>query len=204
MTRRSLLAALPALLLLPALARAAPDFQPLPPEPGEAKSKGLTGRVLRYDGSTNGQMVIAIQNPTNEPLTFDANGLYFVPRVPADRAPQRLGAVGGFDHADSKGKRTRSERLSLAPGETAQLHLDVYCIDSHRSSPSPETPFRIAGERMPRKLTQEIQQATKRAADGNGGYAAPAAKSAVQGEVWKNRDKEWIPLQGEGPQEAAK
>jgi len=34
--------------------------------------------------------------------------------------------------------------------------------------------------------------------------AAPAAKGAVQSEVWKNRDKKWIKLDGEGEQEAAK
>jgi len=34
-------------------------------------------------------------------------------------------------------------------------------------------------------------------------FAAPA-KAAVQSEVWKNRDKKWIELDGEGRQELGK
>ena len=32
----------------------------------------------------------------------------------------------------------------------------------------------------------------------------PAAKSAIQSEVWKSRDAKWVELDGEGAQEAAK
>lgn len=188
-------------VFVPLVASAAP-FRPLPPVTGEAPS-GLLGRVVRYDGSTNGQMVIQVQNPTKGALTFNPDGLFFVPSVNADHAPQRLGAVGGFD-VQLNGVSKRDERLTVAPGATAELRMDVYCIDSHRSSPTSETPFRIAGNRMPRQLHQEIKTATEQAAKELGGYAAPASKSAVQSEVWRNRDKRWIKLDGEGKQEANK
>ena len=42
------------------------------------------------------------------------------------------------------------------------------------------------------------------AADKAGGFAAPAATSAVQSEVWATRDAKWIELDGEGTQEADK
>ena len=45
---------------------------------------------------------------------------------------------------------------------------------------------------------------TRRSRPGHGGVSAPAAKGAVQSQVWKNRDKKWIKLDGEGEQEAAK
>ena len=51
---------------------------------------------------------------------------------------------------------------------------------------------------------QSIDADATRAAASYGGVSAPAAKSAVQSEVWKNRDKKWIKLEGEGAQEAAK
>ena len=37
-----------------------------------------------------------------------------------------------------------------------------------------------------------------------GGYAAPAAKSAMQSKVWEARDAEWVKIDGEGQQEVAK
>ena len=57
---------------------------------------------------------------------------------------------------------------------------------------------------MPVELTRSIQSDTSTAARQNGGYAAPAAKSAVQSEIWKNRNKKWIELDGEGVQEKRK
>lgn len=177
-------------------------YEPLPPIAGE-KANGLVARVVKYDGSTNGQMVVEVMNPTETAQVFNPDGLFFVPRMNADAAPQRLGAVGGFD-VTRDGQQKRDERLTLAPKASAVLRLDVYCIDSHRSSPTSDTPFRISARRMPKKLVQDISTATKAVADPSGGYAAPAAKSAVQSEVWKNRDKAWIQLDGEGKQEAAK
>jgi hypothetical protein len=100
----------------------------------------------------------------------------------------------------------RRETMKLAPGATATMTLDVYCIDSHRSSPNSETPFRVAKTRMPRELATAIDKNTKTKAEESGAPTvyAPAAKPAVQREVWRTRDAKWIELDGEGKQEAAK
>lgn len=172
--------------------------QPLPPEPG-GKPTGLQVRVVSYNGSTNGAITLEVRNPTKDPQDFTAAGLFFVPAVDPDKAPQRLGAVGPYE-VDA----TRYEKLKIAPGATVRANLDVYCIDSHRSSPSSNTPFRIAKERLPRQLTQAIDAESKAVAAPMGGVIAPAAKSAVQGTVWKNRDAKWIPVEGESKQEAGK
>ena len=97
------------------------------------------------------------------------------------------------------------QSMSLAPGASARLQLDVYCIDSQRPAPTEETPFRLAKDRIPVALSTAIatESATKASAP-YGGISAPPAKAAVQSEVWKNRDAKWIKLDGEGKQEAAK
>jgi hypothetical protein len=160
---------------------------------------GLQLRVVRYEGSTNGAITVDVRNTSDAAKTFDARGLYFVPVGDPDRAPQRLGAVGPF----LKGGE-RMTTMTLAPGQSAKVTLDVYCIDSHRPSPDEKTPFRLAKTRIPPVLTQAITKAAEEAAAPYGGVTAPPAKSAVQGQVWKNRDAKWIKLDGEGQQEANK
>lgn len=179
-------------------AAAAPTFDPLPPNPNEAPS-GLLIRVVRYEGATNGGMLVEVKNPTAEPIEFVPGGLFFVPEVDPDRAPQRLGAVGSFQ---LKGKREHKVRVD--PSRSLQLGLDVYCIDSHRSSPSSRTPFRVGKERMPRELSQAINDNSVKASESYGGVHAAPAKDAVQGEVWKTRNQKWIKLDGESKQEANK
>ena len=173
-------------------------FQPLPPEPG-SKSNGLEVRVVSYNGSTNGAITVEVRNTTKEAQEFSAAGLFFVPAMDPDKAPQRLGAVGPYE-VDA----TRYERHKIAPGASMKANLDVYCIDSHRSSPSSNTPFRIARERLPKQLTQAIDTEAKAVAAPMGGVSAPPAKSAVQSTVWKNRDARWIPVEGESKQEIGK
>lgn len=203
--RRALLSLFALLALAPAPGWAAPGFAPLPPAQPPQTGEGLLARVVRYDGSTNGQMVVELSNPTAAPLVFSAEGLFFVPQVKADVAPQRLGAVGGFDVSDAPGAAPRrDERLTVKPGQTLQAHLDVFCIDSHRASPDRSVAFRIGKTRLPRALTQAIDQEARPAAQAQGGFAAPQTKSATQSTVWKNRDAKWIRLDGEGQQEAGK
>lgn len=173
-------------------------FQPLPAEPG-AKPTGLQVRVVSYNGSTNGAITVEVKNPTSTEQEFTAAGLFFVPAMNPDKAPQRLGAVGPYE-VNSK----RFEKLKLAPGASVKANLDVYCIDSHRSSPSSDTPFRIAKERLPPQLTQSITTEANQVAAPMGGVSTPAAKSAVQSTVWKNRDAKWIKVEGESMQEANK
>lgn len=179
-------------------AQALAAFDPVPSAAG-APPSGLTMQVVKYDGSTNGAITVDLKNPTAGPVDFSAEGLYFVPGGDPDHAPQRLGAVGAFIN---RGRRV--EKLTLAPGATERLTFDVYCIDSQRPSPSPGTAFRLSNERMPRELTHDIANNTHEAAKSLGGVHAAPAKSAVQGEVWKTRDRKWTKLQGEGRQEAAK
>jgi hypothetical protein len=182
-------------------ANAGHSFHNLPAEKGAGPSD-LRVRIVDYRGSTNGAITVDVQNPTDKPQEFTARGLYFVPEGNADQAPQRLGAVGPFVVQGQGGERR--ERLTIPAGVTERVTLDVYCIDSHRSSPSSSTAFRVARDRVPPALTRAIANDATSSAAGLGGVSAPAAKSAVQSEVWKNRDKKWIELDGEGKQEAAK
>jgi hypothetical protein len=188
------------MMTLLALTLLAAKFDPVPtPEGG--KPNGLLIRVVKYDGSTNGAITVEVKNPGTAIAAFDAKGLYFVPAVNPEQAPQRLGAVGPFT---TRTRPDRAEMLELQPGASEQLTLDVYCIDSHRSSPTSETPFRVAKTRMPRQLSTAIEKSTAETAAPYGGVTAPTAKSAVQGEVWKTRDGKWIKLDGESAQEATK
>jgi hypothetical protein len=171
----------------------------------KAERGNLQLRVVSYDGSTNGELTVEVKNTSKKPLVFMAKGLYFVPDGNPDEAPQRLGAVGPFEIiSDKSDSETRAEKITIAAGQTAELTLDVFCIDSHRSSPSSSTPFTIARTKMPTSLARDIDTGAKRAAKSAGGFAAPAATDAVQSEVWKQRDKKWIELDGESEQEAGK
>jgi hypothetical protein len=172
----------------------------------KAERGNLQVRVVSYDGSTNGLLSVQVKNTSKKPMVFMARGLYFVPDGDPDQAPQRLGAVGPFEIATDKedAEPVRREKTTIAPGATVSLTLDVFCIDSHRSSPSSSTPFTIGKSRMPASLASDIDKQAKRAAKGSASYAAPAAAADVQAEVWKARDKKWIELDGEGVQEAAK
>jgi hypothetical protein len=189
--------------VLPAPARAAESFAPLPAEKA-GRSSPLLMRVVQYQGNSNGAITVEVKNPTGQPQEFQAKGLYFVPQGNADQAPQRLGAVGPFVVGGDGQGGARRDQLTIAAGATVRLTLDVYCIDSHRASPSSATGFRVAKDRVPAPLVKAIDEDAERAAEGLGGVSAPAAKGAVQSEVWKNRDKKWIRLDGEGKQEASK
>jgi len=180
---------------------AADRFDKLPAVKGQ-KASGLVIRIVQYAGNTNGAITVDVKNPSAEPQEFTAKGLYFVPQGNANEAPQRLGAVGPFQVVSGAGQR--ADHVTIAPGATERLALDVYCIDSHRASPGPTTPFRVAKDRVPPALTRAIDKDATNAAQGFGGVSAPAAKATVQSEVWKNRDARWIELDGEGKQELGK
>jgi len=189
------------LFAFPALAKG--PFAPIPAEQTGGKATGLELRIVRYDGSTNGVLAVEVKNPGPQPVDFSAKGLYFVPQGNADQAPQRLGAVGPFSMETQQGWQRR-EATTIAPGAVVRMKLDVYCIDSHRGSPSSSTAFRLGKDRVPKKIVEAIDRDAHKAAGALGGVSAPRAKSAVQSEVWKNRDAKWIELDGEGKQEASK
>jgi hypothetical protein len=165
----------------------------------------LQVRAVQYDGSTNGTLTVQIRNTGKVTQKFSAQGLYFVPEGDPNTAPQRLGAVGPMQIAGS-GKEI--SELDVAPGATLEVALDVFCIDSHRSSPSPANRFNVGVKRLPRELATTIENRAKQAVDSAraGGASAPrpAAKGQIQSEVWRSRDAKWVELDGEGTQEAGK
>ncbi len=163
-------------------------------------------RATTYDGSTNGTLTVEIRNRGKTAQKFAATGLYFVPEGDPDSAPQRLGAVGPMQITTGEAKE--QSEVVIAAGATVEVKLDVFCIDSHRGSPSPQNVFNIGASRMPKELAATIEgraDTAVRAKRASGERAArPAAKSEIQSEVWKSRDAKWIKLDGEGQQEAAK
>ena len=191
----SVLAALALLLSAAGTARAERDFRPLPDAPG------LTMRTVAYDGSTNGRMIIEVKNTGRTARRFEAAGLYFIPQGDPEKAPQRLGAAGPFQVAAAGAAGATLETLSIAAGQTVRLELHVFCIDSHRPSPTSRTPFRLAARRMPAALRQKIQAGTSTIVKKHRGKLAPAAASEIQTHVWQARDEKWIKLEGERRQE---
>ncbi len=196
------LVALGALLVaVPALA--GDGFVAIPAEQTHGQKTGLEIRIGGYAGAVNGELAVDVRNPTKQPVEFSARGLYFVPNGNPDSAPQRLGAVGPFRVKTEQGWQRR-DKMSIAAGATTQLKLDVYCIDSHRGSPSSSTSFRVGNDRIPKAVTDAIERDATKAAEKLGGVSAEQAKPAVQSQVWQDRDTNWIELDGEGKQEAAK
>lgn len=162
-------------------------------------------RAVEYDGSTNGSLKVEVRNRDKVAHTFSAAGLYFVPDGDPDTAPQRLGAFGPLQLA---GAATELTTLEVAPGATVEIALDVFCIDSHRASPSPQNKFTIGASRLPRELTRTIEKradaAVSEARKDGAQQPRPAAKGKIQSEVWRSRDANWVELDGEGTQEAKK
>ena len=74
------------------------------------------------------------------------------------------------------------------------MHLQVFCVDSHRSSPTASNTFKIARKRLPKKLRSKISSGTKMHLRKNKGDMK-RAKSAIQSHVWESRDSDWIPLE---------
>jgi len=80
------------------------------------------------------------------------------------------------------------------------VRLQVFCIDSHRGSPTAQHSFHLGAKRLPKQLRTEIDGKAKEALSRHG-FKMPAAKAAIQSEVWQARDKNWIKLDGERKQE---
>jgi hypothetical protein len=177
-----------------ATAIAAPAFAPLPTL--DNKTTKLTFRVVEYKGGTNGKMIVDVKNEGTTGEEFEAKGLYFVPKGDPEVAPQRLGAAGPFQ-ARRNGKWEPRDKLRLEPQQVARLELDVFCIDSHRSSPSSSTKFDLASERLPSELSHEIETGTKALLEAKKVHNARDASSEVQSHIWQTRNKKWLKLHGE-------
>ena len=183
-------------LLIASPARAG-GAAPLPALDG--KAPGLVLKVDRYTGGTNGKMVVTVTNPGRTAVAFDPQGLYFVPEGDPEKAPQRLGAAGPFEVVEAGTTQERTS-VKVPPRGSVTVQLQVFCIDSHRSSPTAEHSFKMAAQRLPAQLRRQI--ATGAAAEmKRAGGRMPAAKSAIQSHIWSTRDGNWIKLQGERKQE---
>jgi hypothetical protein len=176
------------LALLPALAQAGP-FVPLPKQ---GKATKLQVRFVKYTGGANGKMVVDVRNPGKRSERFTAKGMYFVPDGDPERAPQRLGAAGPFETAGGDSKSS----IRVKPGATVRLNLQVFCLDSHRSSPGASQGFNVARKRLPKSLQSKIEGGAHKALRKHKGDVG-AANSAIQSHVWSTRNKRWIKLQGE-------
>jgi hypothetical protein len=168
----------------------------------DGKAQALTMQVVAYDGSTNGRMVVEVVNDGQQAETFTADGIYFVPSGNPEAAPQRLGAAGPIIIVEDGVEKTYLEGIAIPPGSKQTVRLEVFCIDSHRSSPSSETKFGVAAERLPKELRQKITHGAKQIIHENKGDVAKA-KPAIQSHMWKTRDADWLELEGERKQEKA-
>ncbi len=187
--RKLITYALAALLAaaLPATAVAGP-FVSVP------KAKKMKIRFVKYTGGASGRMIVEVRNDAKKSQKFSAKGLYFVPNGDANSAPQRLGAAGPFE-ANQGQQWKRKNSVTLKPGATMKLKLQVFCLDSHRSSPGASQKFSVARKRLPKELSGKIASGAKGILRRH--KAPRAATSEIQGHVWKTRNKKWIKLQGE-------
>ena len=175
------------MVVLPATALAGP-FVPVP------KAKKMKIRFVKYTGGSSGRMIVEVRNEAKQAQKFAAKGLYFVPGGDPDKAPQRLGAAGPFEANENQQWKLK-QSVKIKPGATVKLKLQVFCLDSHRSSPGASQKFSVANKRLPKQLSGKISQGAKGILRK---YKAPrAATSEIQSHVWKTRNKKWIKLQGE-------
>ncbi len=175
------------MVVLPATALAGP-FVPVP------TAKKMKIRFVKYTGGTSGRMIVEVRNDAKKAQKFSAKGIYFVPGGDPDKAPQRLGAAGPFE-ANNGQQWKLKQSVKIKPGATVKLKLQVFCLDSHRSSPGSSQKFSVARKRLPKELSGTISKGTKGILRK---YKAPrAATSEIQSHVWKSRNKKWIKLQGE-------
>jgi hypothetical protein len=180
-------------IFTPALATARPGFVPLPPLSGQTTRLQL--RVVRYTGGVHGKMVVEVKNPSAERASFSAQGLYFVPELPVEAAPQREGAAGPFEVA-SLPRAPRASETPVAAGATVRLHLATFCLDSHRASPTGRERFRVARTRLPAALSARIESGAAGLIRTHAGNA-DAASGEIQNLVWQTRNRSWIVLEGE-------
>ncbi|HEX4451721.1 MAG TPA: hypothetical protein VH143_12670 [Kofleriaceae bacterium] len=203
----NLLAVIVSILLVPLAAFAQPARQntAFHAVPG-AK---LAVRAVQYDGSVNGTLKVEVKNSDKVAHQFTATGLYFVPQGDPDSAPQRLGAVGPLHLGDDAKERTA---VDVPAGQTIEVAVDVFCIDSHRDAPTSANKFDVGATRMPVELSRAIEQRADQAVSEMktaNPSAPPAAtramaKGAIQSGVWDSRNRKWTKLDGEGKQETGK
>ena len=197
---RQVLFGLSALLVMALCGPAnAGSFVPLPKVDGKANS--LKIRFVKYTGGSSGRMIVELRNGGKRAQKFDPRGLYFVPKGDPDKAPQRLGAAGSFEVRQGQQWQSKTS-VTIAPGASTKLKLQVFCLDSHRSSPGAGQGFSVAVKRLPKALRAKISTGAAGLLRKHRGKQA-AANSETQSHVWSTRNKKWIKLQGERANEQA-
>ena len=191
MTRLISVACAVALLLgLAPTAQARGGFKRMPAVGGQGKTLRL--KIVGYKG---GKMHVKVRNVGKRAATFKADGLYFVPAGNPERAPQRMGAAGPMEVSEA-GVWKRKQAHRLGGKKTVSMRLDVFCLDSHRASPSDGQRFSVARKRLPKRLRRRIVKGSNRIYRKARRYKRPS-RGAIQGYIWKTRNKRWIKLQGE-------
>ncbi|MCA9664463.1 MAG: hypothetical protein KC503_02710 [Myxococcales bacterium] len=185
-----------ALLAIPASAFAS-GYVRIPGSAGQ-RQQNLRIRFVRYTGGSSGRMIIDVKNVGKQAARFDPRGVYFVPQGDPEKAPQRLGAAGPLA-VDKQGSWVDTQKLMVRPGKSVRVSLQVFCLDSHRSSPASSQKFSVANKLLPKSLRREITHGVADVYKANAAKARPAAEAtpAAQSHVWKTRNKKWIKLQGE-------
>jgi len=152
----------------------------------------VPGSVLRISvvSRAHFSFTVDVSNPTAAPVTFDATGLYFVPASPSD-PPQRLGVV-------TPGRRTEvaaesPSGVTIPAYQTVHVTLTAYCLDVGRHSPSDDTPYRLADQRLPPKLSEALSFAVHSIPAGS----AASRSSLTQSAVWRIRGEMPTALIGE-------
>jgi hypothetical protein len=141
----------------------------------------------------SGRMIVDVRNGGSGTEAFSATGLYFVPDMNAEQAPQREVAAGPF--VATSGRRMTT--VDVGARATVRLRLQVFCLDYDRPSPTLRTPFKLAGRRLPSQLTTMIEtgaEAILRRPIGQGYSTA-----AIQSHVWNVRKLHVVQLEGEQP-----
>ncbi len=187
------------LLALAASARAETPFAAVPALDG--KKTTLQIRQVEFSGGASGNIIVEVRNPAKQAQLFQAKGLYFVPHGDAQNAPQREGAVGPFEIKEGQTWR-HAEQMMVPAGKTVTLRLQTFCLDSHRGAPGKGQGFGIAKTRLPKELMNQNEAAATRAIRAKAGKV-DAAQSEIQSNVWSNRNKKWIKLEGERANEKA-
>ncbi len=191
MTRLVMMVTAAALLLgMAQTAQGRGGFNRMPNLDGQGKTLRL--KIVGYKG---GKMHVQVRNVGSSPAVFKADGLYFVPSGKPEHAPQRMGAAGPMEVSEA-GIWKRKQAYRVGANKTVVLRLDVFCLDSHRSSPSDGQGFSVARKRLPKRLRKKIVDGSNLIYHRSKRAKRPS-RSAIQGYIWKTRNKRWIKLQGE-------
>lgn len=159
-------------------------------KPGQVQKLHI--KVLGYRGW---KMEIVVTNKSHSPRSFEPNGLYFIPKGSPERAPQRLAASGPFYAKMSRKWARHTKGIKIPANSQQKLRLEVFCLDSHRSSPRNGQAFRLANKRLPQSLRRVFRKNSIKYMKQH--KSRSHFRGANQSMIWRERNKKWIKLEGE-------